>query len=504
MSMQKTTKERWRYYLNILTQKMKEVIFSILPITVIVLLLNFTITPIGTNLILRFVIGAVFITLGLSIFLLGVDIGVQPIGSLMGSSLTRRKNIWLVLIFGFILGFFINVAEPDLLVLAGQVDKVTSGVLSQTSVVVVVSVGIGLLVAVGLARIVFKIPLHKLLTLLYGIVFILVIFAPEEFIGIAFDSGGATTGSMTVPFILALGLGVSSTQAGKDSEEDSFGLVGVASTGPMIAVLSMSLLSGMKSLTGSLPYEAIDTTGILVHFLKELPVMVYDVVMAMLPLVVLFLIFQVLFFKLSKKQLARIFKGLIYTFIGFVLFLTGVNAGFMEAGSAIGHALASLGKEWIVVLVGFVLGFTVILAEPAVYVLNEQIQEVTSGHIKKKAILYTLAIGVAVAVSLSMIRILVPSIRLWHLLIPGYLIAIILSYFTPKLFVGIAFDSGGVASGPMTATFILAFAQGVADAIEGADVLMDAFGVISMVALTPLIAIQILGIIYERKSAKRS
>lgn len=490
--------------MNILTQKIKDVMLSILPVTMIVLILNFTITPIGTNMILRFIIGAIFITLGLAIFLLGVDIGVQPIGSHMGSSLTRKKSLLMIVIFGFILGFFINVAEPDLLVLARQVDRVTSGVLSQMSVVVVVSVGIGLLVAVGLARIVFKIPLNKLLTVLYGIIFLLVILSPGEFLGIAFDSGGATTGSMTVPFILALGLGVSSTQGGKASEEDSFGLVGVASTGPMLAVLMMSLLSGIKSLTGSLPNEAIHESGVLIHFFKELPVMIFEVTMAMTPLLLLFLLFQVLFIKLSKKQLMKIMKGLVYTFIGFVLFLTGVNAGFMEAGSAIGHAIATLGNNWIVILIGFILGFTVILAEPAVYVLNEQIREVTSGHIKKKMILYTLSIGVAIAVGLSMIRILVPSIKLWHFLIPGYLIAIILTYFTPKLFVGIAFDSGGVASGPMTATFILAFAQGVAEAIEGADVLMDAFGVIAMVALTPLIAIQILGLIYERKSAKRS
>lgn len=490
--------------MNILTQKIKDVVFSILPITIIVLFLNFTITPIGTNMILKFIIGAILITFGLAIFLLGVDIGVQPIGSLMGSSLTRKKSLWMIIIFGFILGFLINVAEPDLLVLARQVDKVTSGVLSQTSVVVVVSIGIGLLVAVGLLRIVFKIPLHKLLTLLYGLIFLLVLLAPGEFLGIAFDSGGATTGSMTVPFILALGIGVSSTQGGRASEEDSFGLVGVASTGPMIAVLMMSLLSGMKSLTGNLPYEAVESKGVIIHFIRELPEMAIEVIVAMIPLIILFLIFQLLFFKLSKRQLMKIFKGLIYTFIGFVLFLTGVNAGFMEAGSAIGYALASLTGDWVVVLVGFVLGFTVILAEPAVYVLNEQIQEVTSGHIKKKAILYTLSIGVALAVSLSMIRILVPAIKLWHFLIPGYLIAVILTYFTPKLFVGIAFDSGGVASGPMTATFILAFAQGVAGAIEGADVLMDAFGVIAMVALTPLIAIQILGILYERKSVKRS
>ncbi len=476
---------------------------SVLPITIIVLILNFTVAPIGTELIGRFIVGAIFIIIGLAIFLFGADLGIQPIGNLMGSSIAKKKKLGVIVVFGFILGFFVNIAEPDLQVLARQVSQVTSGAISQISLLVVVSIGIGLMVVVGLLRIVFKISLNKLLTILYGIIFLLVALAPPSFLGIAFDSGGATTGSMTVPFILALGLGVASMQGGKESEEDSFGLVGIASTGPMIAVLIMSLLSGIETLTGSLPYHEVESGSILLLFLKEIPVLLVEVTLALLPFLVLFLIFQVFFIKLPKKQFARILKGLLYTYIGFVLFLTGVNAGFMEAGSAIGHVLASLENNWIVIPIGFILGFVVILAEPAVYVLNEQIEDVTSGHIKKKVILYTLAIGVAIAVTLSMIRILVPSIRLWHFLVPGYFLAIVLSYFTPNLFVGIAFDSGGVASGPMTATFILAFAQGVAQAIEGADVLLDAFGVIALVALTPLIAIQILGLIYERKAVEK-
>lgn len=484
-------------------EKLKEVVLAVLPITIIVLVLNFTIAPIGTELVGRFIVGAIFIIFGLGIFLFGADLGIQPIGSLMGSSLTKKRNLGIIIGFGFILGFLINIAEPDLLVLARQVSQVTSGTISQISLVVVVSIGVGLLVAVGLTRIVFNIPLYKLFTLIYGIIFLLVVLAPGSFLGIAFDSGGATTGSMTVPFILALGLGVSSTQGGKASEEDSFGLVGIASTGPMIAVLMMSLFSGIDTLTGNLPQDILDSKGVLLPFLKEIPIIIGEVFMALLPLLVLFLVFQIFFFKLSKKELSRILKGLLYTFIGFVLFLVGVNAGFMEAGSAIGHAVASLENNWIVIPIGFILGFAVIFAEPAVYVLNEQIEDVTSGHIKKKVILFSLSIGVAIAVTLSMIRILVPQIYLWHFLVPGYLLAVILSHFTPKLFVGIAFDSGGVASGPMTATFILAFAQGVAEATEGADVLMDAFGVITMVALTPLIAIQVLGLIYEGKANKK-
>lgn len=488
--------------MNVFVDKFKEVIMSVLPVTAIVLLLNFTIAPIGTELIGRFIVGAIFIIFGLSIFLFGAELGIQPIGSLMGSSIAKKKKLWIVVVFGFLLGFLVNIAEPDLLVLARQVSDVTSGAIGQTTLLIVVSIGIGVMVAIGLARIVFKIPLNRLLTVMYGIIFSLVLFAPKVFLGIAFDSGGATTGSMTVPFVLALGLGVASIQGGKESEEDSFGLVGIASTGPMLAVLTMSLLSGIKELTGSLPYHGESSGSIILPFLHEIPALLVEVTFALLPFLVLFLIFQVLFIKLPKKQFARILKGLLYTYIGFLLFLTGVNAGFMEAGSAIGHALAILDYNWVVIPIGFILGFVVIFAEPAVYVLNEQIETVTSGHIQRKVILYALSIGVASAVALSMIKILVPGIQLWHLLVPGYLIAVILSYFAPNLFVGIAFDSGGVASGPMTATFILAFAQGVAEATEGADVLMDAFGVIALVALTPLIAIQILGLIYKRKAKK--
>lgn len=490
--------------MNALKQKFKDVVFAVLPVTIILLILNYTIAPIGRELVWRFIVGAVFIIFGLGIFLFGADLAIQPIGQQMGSSITRKRSLPLLLIAGLVLGFFINIAEPDLMVLAKQVQQVTSGAISQWALLVVVSIGIGIMVALGLFRIVFKISLSKLLTILYVIIFILVIFSPKLFLGIAFDSGAATTGSMTVPFILALGLGVASTEGGKQSEEDSFGLLGIASAGPMLAVLSMGIISGIKSLAGGIPPAPDENLGILYPFVKSIPRTAVEVLLALVPIIVLFFIFQATLIKLGRAQLVKIIKGLVYTFTGFVLFLTGVNAGFMEAGTAVGYAVASFGKNWIVIVTGFLLGFTVVLAEPAVYVLNEQIEEVTSGHIRKKNILYSLSIGVAIAVSLSMARILIPEMQLWHLLVPGYIIAITLSYFAPRLFVGIAFDSGGVASGPMAATFILAFAQGVAEATPGADVLMEGFGVIAMVALTPLIAIQVLGLLYKQKASKRS
>lgn len=490
--------------MNALKQKVKDVVLAVLPITVILLILNYTIAPIGRDLVWRFIVGAVFIIFGLGVFLFGTDLAIQPIGQHMGSSITRRKSLILLVISGIALGFLINIAEPDLMVLAKQVHYVTSGALSQWTLLIVVSIGIGLMVAIGLLRIVFGVPMSRLMTVLYIMIFALLILSPDTFTGIAFDSGAATTGSMTVPFILSLGLGVASTQGGKRFEEDSFGLLGIASAGPMLAVLSMGMFSGIKSLTGNSPAAPAGNPGILEPFLKGLPKVTVEVTLAMVPLVIVFIIFQVTLMKLTKAQLIKIIKGLVYTFIGFILFLTGVHAGFMEAGTAVGYAVASYGSNWLIMLAGFTLGFTVIFAEPAVHVLNEQVEEVTSGYIKKKNILYSLSIGVAVAVALSMARILIPALQLWHLLVPGYIIAITLSYFAPKLFVGIAFDSGGVASGPMAATFILAFAQGVADATPGADVLMEGFGVIGMVALTPLIAIQVLGLIYKHKASKRS
>ncbi len=489
--------------MNVLMEKFKEVLYAVLPITIIVLILNYTITPLETHLLLRFLLGALLIILGLSIFLFGVDIGVTPIGALMGTSLTKSNKAWIVGVGGLLLGFFISIAEPDLHILAGQVASVTSGAISKLSIVVVVSVGIAVLLAIGLFRIVYNKVLHKLLTVLYLIIFGLAIFTSKEFLAISFDASGATTGAMTVPFILALALGVSSLKkGGKASEEDSFGLVAIASTGAILSVIIMSIISKSDKITGSLEWGISQSASIIGPFIKKLPTMAGEVFLALFPLLVIFLAFQFISFKLSKKAFYKIIKGLVYTFIGLVMFLTGVNAGFMDVGSMVGYNLASLDQPWIVIMVGFILGLVVILAEPAVYVLTNQIETVTSGYLKRSVVVLALSIGVGFAVALSMLRIVVPEIQLWHFLLPGYIISIAMAYYVPKLFVGIAFDSGGVASGPMTATFVLAFAQGAAEAIEGANVLIDGFGVIAMVALTPIIALQVLGFIFKSKSAK--
>lgn len=488
----------------VLWEKLKEVIMAVLPITLIVLILHFTLTPMDITFILQFLIGAVFIIIGLAIFLLGVDVSITPVGKELGKTIAKSNKVWIVIIAGLFLGFVISIAEPDLHILAGQVEKVTGGEMTKLALVVIVSIGIAVLLAVGLIRIVYNLPLYKLLTILYGIVFLLAIFVTPDFLAIAFDASGATTGAMTVPFILALSIGISSLKKdSKASEKDSFGLVAIASVGAIMSVLVMNIVAKSNKLSGGAPPNPVEeAVAIYVPFLHSLTEITRDVLIALAPIVIIFLVFQKVSFKLSKNTARQVITGFVLAFGGLVLFLAGVNAGFMPLGTEIGALIASLDSMYYLIWIGFILGVVTILAEPAVYVLTKQIEEVTSGYVKRKVVLGTLAIAVGAAVALSMVRILIPELQLWHYLLPGYIIAVILTYIVPKLFVGMAFDSGGVASGPMTATFILAFTQGAASKIEGADIIIEGFGMIAMVALTPLITLQILGLLFKWKSKK--
>lgn len=488
--------------MNVLVDRLKEVLFSVLPITVIVLMLHCSFAPMETHMLIRFLLGALLIVMGLAVFLFGADIGIGFIGNLLGTHITKSNKIWIIGAAGLILGFFISIAEPDLHILAEQVRNATEGAMSKYSIIIVVSVGVAALMSAGLIRIVHNIPLYKVFTIVYLIILVTAFFTTPEFLAIAFDASGATTGAMTVPFMLALGLGVSSIKSGITLEEDSFGLVGMASAGAILSVIVMSIISEPGRIAGGAAANTAYSVSIIKPFLDNFPTVAVEVFLALLPLLLIFLILQIKSLRLSKKKLSKILKGLLYTFIGLVLFLTGVNAGFMEVGNIMGYKVAIIGNKWFIVVLGFILGLTVILAEPALYVLTDQIEEVTSGFIKRKIVVSAMSIGVAFAVALSMLRILIPGIQLWHYLLPGYLATIVMTHLVPNLFVGMAFDAGGVASGPMTATFILAFTQGVARAVEGADVLVDGFGVIAMVAMAPLITLQILGLIFKKQTAK--
>ena len=491
--------------MNVLLDKFKEVSSAVSPVVIIVIILNFTLAPLPGMLLFQFLLGAVAIVLGLSILLFGIEIGILPFGNQMGTSFLKSNSVKYVVGIGFILGFFINVAEPDLQVLARQVSYVMGGYIPMYVILVAVSLGTGIMLSLGILRIVKNISLRTVFLITYGIIFLLAIFASLDMLAIGFDASGATTGALTVPLVLALSVGVASMKRdSKASEEDSFGLVGIMSTGAILGVLILNLFVKTDGITGKLVHQDVESNSLLGHFLAEIPGVAWESLIAILPLVLLLLIFQKFKLHLNRRSFSKVFVGFIYTYIGLVIFLVGANAGFMDVGNVIGQQLAAYDNKMIVVIVGFLLGMFVILAEPAVHILTEQIEDVTSGYVKRKTVLLTLSIGVAFAVGLSMLRIVVPEIQLWHYLVPGFLISLMLMFFVPKLFVGIAFDSGGVASGPMTATFVLAFAQGASDAIPHSNILVDSFGVIAMVAMTPLIALQILGLIYQINSKKKS
>jgi hypothetical protein len=490
--------------MTIIAQKLKENFLAVFPITTIVVLLHLTLVPLSTPLILRFIIGSVLIILGLSLFLIGVDLSITPLGSLTGVALTKPNKLWIVIVAGIVLGFFISIAEPGLLVFANQVGTVTGNLIPSLNILISVSIGLALLLGLGFLRIIYNLPLYRILLCLYLAIFVMAIFATPEFLAIAFDASGATTGVLAVPFLLALSVGISRLKKdSKSSEKDSFGLVSIASTGAIMALLILNYFQRDLTFADHVPVVFEDTGQVFGPFIIVLGSIFNETFLSLLPLMIIFIVMNAFAFKLTKRAFSRMAKGFIYTFLGLFIFLVSVEAGFMEVGSKIGYQLALLDNKGYLLIIAFILGLFTIIAEPAVFVLTHQIEEITSGYVKRIQVLIPLSVGVGFAIMLSQIRILFEPIQLWHYLLPGYLIALALMFITPKLFVGIAFDAGGVATGPMTATFILAFTHGAANAYENANVVVDGFGMIAMVALAPIITLQLLGIFFRIRSRKR-
>ncbi|MEG1791921.1 MAG: DUF1538 domain-containing protein [Clostridia bacterium] len=479
--------------MKILTQKFKEAFLSVMPITVIVLSLGGAFGIFEKGQIPTFLIGAGLLIVGMTLFTLGADVAMVEMGNRMGAKLTNTRKLAFIIFVCFSIGLIVTIAEPDLMVLGEQL----SSAINPLTLIISVGIGVGLFLVISVLRIVFQISLRKLLLCSYALVFVLAIFVPKEFLSIAFDSGGVTTGAMTVPFIMAFGVGVAATKGG-ENHEDSFGLIALCSIGPILAVMILSFFSSHVSLTPEafLPEVSVETS-IALSFLSASIRYIKEVALALLPIVFFFIIFDIFALKLSKKNLIKIGFGLIYVFFGLVVFLTGVNVGFAPIGTLLGQQMALSNMKWLLVPVGMLIGFFIVVAEPAVHVLNEQVEEISGGSIKKSKMLFFMMCGVACAIGLAMLRV-VTGISIWFILIPGYALAFILSAFVPKIYTAIAFDSGGVASGPMTVTFLLPLAIGASIAVGG-NILTDAFGIVAMVAMVPLISIQLLGLLAELK-----
>lgn len=474
--------------------KIKEAAKSVLPVFVIVLVLCLFAVPIQADLVLCFLLGAVMLVFGMGLFSLGADISMTPIGNKIGTALTKTKKLSIILAISFFLGFAVTVAEPDLQVLAETVPHINSVVL-----IITVGVGVGLFLSVSMLRILTGFGLRWIMIIAYAVVFTLAFFTDRDFLSIAFDSGGVTTGPMTVPFILALGIGISHIRSDRNSEADSFGLVALCSIGPILAVLILGFFykdGSSVAETETVTYTA--STDIGTAYLTSIPTYMKEMAIAMLPMIVIFFIFQIFAIKMSYRNLLKILIGIVYTYIGLVLFLTGVNVGFSALGTVLGAVMANGWTYYLLIPFGMILGWFIISAEPAVIVLEKQIEEVSAGTIPDKAIRFSLSVAIAIAVGISMLRVITGISILWFA-VPGYVIALVLSFFVPDIYTAIAFDSGGVASGPLTATFLLQFVIGASTALGG-NILRDAFGLVAMVAMMPLISIQIVGFIYGRKS----
>ncbi len=480
-----------------LSEKTRESLSAVLPITVIVLVVSVLLVPMELGTVTMFFAGALMLILGMGLFQLGAEMAMTPLGEGVGVQLSKTKKIGIVALLAFIVGAIVTISEPDLQVLAEQVPSIPNKVLIFT-----VAIGVGVFLAIALLRIVFKFSLSIILIICYSLLIIFSFLIEKEFVAVAFDSGGVTTGPMTVPFIMAMGIGLASTRSDKDAASDSFGLVALSSVGPILTVLVLGCFyEPEEAIFSTINVEAVKTTQDVVReFVKYLPIYAKEVLISLLPIVAVFLIFQLFSRRYTKRDMERISVGMIYTYIGLVLFLCGVNVGFAPLGSLFGRDLASLSYRWVLVPLGALIGYYIVKAEPAIQVLNHQVETVTNGSISAKAMNRCMSIGVAVSVGLAMLRILV-RIPILYIVIPGYVLALVMSRIVPKMFVGIAFDSGGVASGPMTTTFLLPLSIGVCEAVGG-NIMTDAFGVVALVALTPLIAIQIMGLVYQIKTRR--
>lgn len=481
-----------------LRKKLKESIFAVLPITIIVLIINFAFLRLEWSLIILFLSGAFLLIIGMSLFALGSDMAMIPMGESMSAKLSETNKLWIIIPVFFLMGFIITIAEPDLQVLADQVYAVPNTVL-----IVSIAVGVGTVLVLFVMKIFFKIKMKYILLFSYALIFILSIFVNKDFLAVAFDSGGVATGPIIVPFAMALGIGLATVRSGKTSNEDSFGMVALCVVGPVLAIMILGLFYNPQSHVdmGFVP-EIDDFSGVVKEYLKAFPTYFMQVGIALLPILLCFVVFQIVLLKFPKVSIIRIIIGVIYTHLGLTIFLTGVNVGFLTAGKLIGGMLAAKSYNWILVPIGMVIGAVVVLAEPTVHILTNQVEEITGGALSRKAMIVALTVGVAFSVGISMLRVLT-GISLLYFLIPGYALALTLSFFVPPIFTPVAFDSGGVASGPISVTFVLPLAVGASLALGG-DILRDAFGAVALTTMAPPVTVQLFGLVYKLKLAKVS
>jgi hypothetical protein len=471
-----------------LWQKFRDSTFAVLPVTAIVIISGLTFVKMDAETMVAFVTGAILLIMGMALFSLGADMAMMPMGESMGGKLASSKKLWLIIPMFFLIGFIIIIAEPDVHVLAEQINTVP-----KLTMIMAISIGVGAFLVLFLLKVFTKIKMSHLLIILYSLLFVLAIFVPKNFLPIAFDSGAVATGPICVPFVMALAIGFGSVRSGTN-EDNSFGMVAFSLIGPMFAVMLLGIIYKPADIT---PVVAAPFAGsLLSQYAAAFVQYLGEVGLALAPILGVYLVFQIFALKKTKRQLVKILIGFLYTYLGLTIFLMAVNVGFMPAGKALGAGIAA-NYKWLLIPFGMVVGFVVVLAEPAVHVLVKQVEELTGGAISRKISLICLTVAVSLSVGLAMIRVMT-GISIWYIILPGYVIALTMSLFVPSVFTSIAFDSGAVASGPMTVTFLLPLAMGASAALGG-NIMTDAFGIVAFVSMTPPLTLQIFGVIYSQK-----
>jgi len=481
-----------KIYLKEFWEKCKESALSVLPLFVIIVLLYLVFVPFNIITLLSIAVATMLMILGMAMFSVGVDMSTMKMGGYVGSHLSRSRKLSFMCILSFVLGFMVTIAEPDLMVLAEQVP----GISSKWIILITVALGTGIFLLLSTIRTIFRWSIKTVLMISYIIALVLCIFAPSNFLPLSFDTIGVTTGAVSVPFIMAFGLGICAVRSGKNNQEDGFGLIALASIGPVIAILIVSLFIRTDSTIVSESVEAITTTGqwrstigtSILSYLRE-------VFIVIIPIFIFFLLYNFKYLNLPKNSLLRIFVGLIYCYVGLVIFLTGVASGYLPMADLLGHTIASGDMKWALIPIALVIGAVLIFAEPAVHVLNKQVEDITGGVIRRKTMLVGLSIGVALAMLLVVIRALT-GIDFLYIITPLVIIMVILAFYAPNLFVGIAFDSGGAAAGSLSASFVLPFIIGICKAC-GLDTMLHGFGTIAIISILPTIVIEIMGIRYQ-------
>lgn len=477
---------------NILS-KLKESAISVCPIAIVVLILALTIAPLSGYDIIKFIVSTILLIFGMALFGIGADTAMFTIGTSIGGNLSKSRRFFMLLILALLLGFIITLAEPDLSVLAGQVISINKWLF-----IAVVSLGVGLFLAMAVLRIIFQVKLRTLLIISYAIVFLLMIFTPSGYLPVSIDSGAVTTGPISVPFIMAFGMGISAVRSGKADENDSFGIIALTSVGPLITTQLLCIIVGNN-------IEAVNTvitqssTGtfltMVTEFGSKLWLNLEEILLVLLPIVIFFFIYNAIFLKYPKTQIFKIIIGLLYAYFGIVMFLTGVLTGFLPAASIIGYNLASGKYSWLLIPIAALIGMLIVMAEPAVHVLNKKVEDITHGIISKKVMMVSISIGVSLSLVIALLRVIFEIPFIW-LILPLYVVTLICSSLCTPIFNAIAFDSGGVASGTMATSFILPFVMGICEA-KGLNIMSGAFGTIAFIACLPILTISILGLIYK-------